>query len=184
MRIAFMFLICLAGVALQAEEMKVRVYGFSHPERVEDFHKAVSTLPELTLVNVDGDRASATFRYDPPVLLGKAKPGPHEVTPEKILERINSLLGKASRQTFSVDAPSDLSEDKWVKVEIPVGVLDCKGCRYGAYIAIAKLEGVERASVNSDSLTLSVWIDPTKTNKEALEAALKKARVELPGHQS
>ena len=50
--------------------------------------------------------------------------------------------------------------------------------------AIAKIDGVERASVNSDSRTLTAWIDATKTKKEAIEAALKKARVELPGHKS
>ena len=59
-------------------------------------------------------------------------------------------------------------------------MLDCKGCRYGAYIAIAKMDGVERAIVKADSRTLIAWIDSSKTNKEALEAALKKARVELP----
>jgi hypothetical protein len=38
---------------------------------------------------------------------------------------------------------------------------------------------VERASVESSTRMLTAWIDPSKTTKETLEAALKKARVEL-----
>ncbi len=68
--------------------------------------------------------------------------------------------------------------DKLQKIEIQVGLLDCKGCRYGAYIAIAKLDGVEHATV-SESALLTAWIDPAKTNREALIEALKKGRVEL-----
>ena len=182
--IARIALFCLALTSLHAEEMTVRILGFSHSERVADFHKAVGTLPELKLVNVDGDKAIATLSFDLPVLLGKPKPRPEELTPEKILERLDTLIGKASLRTFSVLKATGITEDKLTKVELQVGVLDCKGCRYGAYIAIAKIEGVERASVNSDSRTLTAWIDATKTNKEAIEAALKKARVELPGHKS
>ncbi len=177
-------LLCLALTSLHAEEMTVRILGFSHSERVADFQKMMTTLPELTLVSLDGDKASVTLSYDPLVLTGKPKPKPDELTPAKLLERIDNLIGKASVRTFSAVKPTGITDDKLTKVEVQVGVLDCKGCRYGAYIAIAKIEGVERASVNSDSRTLTAWIDATKTNKEAIEAALKKARVELPGHKS
>ncbi len=167
---------------LRAEEQTttVRVIGISDPGRVEDFRTAVKSVPELQLMSVDGDKASAVLRYDVAAIITKPKPKPADLAPEKILEQINSLVGKASVNTFSVTAPTGVAEDKLAKVEIKVGILDCKGCRYGAYIVIAKLDGVERATVNSANRTLTVWIDPVKSNKEALIAALKKARVELP----
>ena len=171
------------SMALRAEEQTstVRVIGISDPSRVEDFCTAVKSVPELQLVSVDGDKATAVLRYEVSAIITKPKPKPEDLAPEKILEQINNLVGKASVHTFSVTAPTGVAEDKLTKVEIKVGVLDCKGCRYGAYIVIAKLDGVERATVNSTDRTLTAWIDPAKTNKEALEAALKKARVELPG---
>ncbi len=168
---------------LRAEEqtMTVRVIGISDPSRVEDFRTAVKSVSELQLVSVDGDKASAVLRYEVSAIITKPKPKPADLAPEKILEQLNNLVGKASIHTFSVTAPTGVAEDKLTKVEFQVGVLDCKGCRYGAYLAIAKLDGVERAIVDSNTRTLTAWIDPAKTNKEALEAALKKARVELPG---
>jgi copper chaperone CopZ len=165
---------------LLAEEQTVRIIGLSDASRVNDLREAIKTLPELELVSVDADKAAATLRYDPVALLGKPKPKPEELAPEKIIERIDNRIGTASIRTFFATAPTGVSEDKLTKVEIKVGVLDCKGCRYGAYIAIAKMDGVERAIVKADSRTLIAWIDSSKTNKEALEAALKKARVELP----
>lgn len=180
----FAAILCLTLTSLQAEEMTVRVIGLSHAERVADFHKAVATLPELKLASLDAEKAAAVLVFDPPSLLGKPNPKPEELAEEKILERIDSLIAKASVRTFGVTKPTGIAEDKLTKLEIQVGVLDCKGCRYGTYIAIAKIDGVERATVNSDSRILTAWIDSTKTNKEALEAALKKGRVELPGHKS
>ena len=171
-----------AGATLRAEEQSttVRIIGISDPGRVEDFRTALKSVPELQLVSVDGEKASAVLRYEISAIITKPKPKPADLAPEKILEQLNNLVGKASVHTFSVTAPTGVAEDKLVKVEFKVGILDCKGCRYGAYIVIAKLDGVERATVNSTNRTLTAWIDPAKTNKDALEAALKKARVELP----
>ena len=98
--------------------------------------------------------------------------------PEVITKRLEDLLRVASNGTFTLVPMSTLAADKLQKIEIQCGLLDCKGCRYGAYIAIAKLDGVERATVNEKAL-LTVWIDPAKTNREALVAALKKGNVEV-----
>ena len=171
------------SAALLAEEQTttVRVIGISDPSRVEDFRKTVKSVSELQLVSVDGDKATAVLRYEVSAIITKPKPKPDDLAPAKILEEIDNLIGKACVRTFSITEPTGVAEDKLTKVEFKVGVLDCKGCRYGAYIAIAKLDGVERATVDSITRTLTAWIDPAKTNKEALEAALKKAHVELPG---
>jgi copper chaperone CopZ len=57
---------------------------------------------------------------------------------------------------------------------------DCKGCRHGVYSTIAKIDGVERATVDSKASVVTAWIDAAKTNREVLIAALKKGRVEFP----
>jgi len=70
--------------------------------------------------------------------------------------------------------------EKLTKLEVPIGVLDCKGCRYSAYIAVAKLDGVERATVSTTPSAVIAWVDAAKVKREDLVAALKKMRVELP----
>lgn len=171
-----------SSVRAEEQTMNVRVIGISDASRIEDFHKTIKNTPEIQIVSLDSDKAIATLRYDVPTLLAKPKPRPDDMTPEKILKQMDTLIGKASNRTFSVTKPTGIAEDKLRKIAINVGVLDCKGCRYGAYIAIANLEGVERATVNSDSRILTVWIDPAQTNQLALETALKKARVEIPSN--
>jgi hypothetical protein len=179
-----LLLLFVLPAPLHAEEQTttVRIIGFSDESRVNDLREAIKTLPELQLVSIDETKATATLRYDPLVLIAKPKPKPEELAPEKIIERIDALIGKATTRTFTATALTGIPEEKLSKVEITVGVLDCKGCRYGAYIAIAKIDGLERATIKAGSKTLIAWIDSTKTNKAALEDALKKARVELPTH--
>lgn len=166
---------------LEAQEQTatVRIIGISDPARVEDFRTAIRAVPELGLVSLDGDKASAVLKYEVSAIITKPKAKEEDLTPPKVLAQIDNLIGKASVRTFSLTAPTGVAEDTLAKVEFKIGTLDCKGCRYGAYIAIAKLDGVERATVDPATRILTAWLDPAKTNKEAIEAALKKARIEL-----
>ena len=100
-------------------------------------------------------------------------------TPDKILARLDQLIGAASTRTFALTARSTVPADKLTKLEIPIGVLDCKGCRYAAYSAVAKLDGVERATVTATPSAVIAWVDAAKVKREALLDALKKIRVEL-----
>ena len=171
--------VCLAGILRAEEQTSVhRITGLSEPSREEDFRATVRTMPDVHLVKFDYESTEATFRYDVTTLISGYNPK-KPPTDEAITKRLDDLLRAASQGTFTLRPPATIPKDKMQAIEIKVGVLDCKGCRYGAYIAIAKLEGVERATVTNAGL-LTVWIDPAKTNREALEAALKKARVELP----
>jgi hypothetical protein len=81
--------------------------------------------------------------------------------------------------TFSLKPLSDVPKDQLQKIEIQLGLLDCKGCRYTAYLACAKLDGVESVIVSETSL-VTAWVQPSKTTQEALIAALKKVRIGLP----
>ena len=172
--------VALALPLLHAEERTAtyRLVGLSAPEREADLREMMKSVADLTLVSLDATKAEVTLRFDPDKLgvPTKAKQPP---TPDKITERLNNLLGSASKNTFHLAAPSAVPADKLTKVEIPIGVLDCKACRYAAYSAVAKLDGVERATVSATPGAIIAWIDATKTKRETLEEALKKARVDV-----
>ena len=172
-----LLLICFVALHLHADESKHRIIGLSEPSREQDLREQVKTMPEVELAALNFDTAEVTFRYDPAKLISGYNPKKPPV-PEVITKRLEDLLRVASNGTFTLVPMSTLAADKLQKIEIQCGLLDCKGCRYGAYIAIAKLDGVERATVNEKAL-LTVWIDPAKTNREALVAALKKGNVEV-----
>ena len=179
----FAGVLCVLAFALpllHAEEQTAtyRLVGLSAPEREADLREMMKSVADVTLVSLDAAKAEVTLRFELEKLFPTAKPK-QPPTPDKITERLNSLLGSASKNTFNLTAQSALPADKLTKVEIPIGMLDCKGCRYAAYSAIAKLDGVERATVSATPSAVIAWIDATKTKREVLEDALKNARVEL-----
>ena len=168
------------GTLAAAEQTETyRVVGFSHPEREEDFRQALATLPGIVLVGLDLAAAEVTLRFDPAQLVNGGPPG-QPIAPEKILAELDKRLGQASVRTFTLTPRSTIPEADLATETLPVGLLDCKGCRYGVYLAVAKLDGVVRASVSSETGLLTVIFDPKKTGRPALEEALKKARVESP----
>ncbi len=177
---AILCALLLAGPLLHAEEQTgtYRLIGLSAAEREADLREVMQAVPDVTLVSLDAAKSEVTLRYELEKLFPTAKPK-QPPAPEKITERLSSLIGQASKNTFTVTAPSMVPADKLTKVEIPIGVLDCKGCRYAAYQAVAKLDGVERALVSATPSAVIAWIDATRTKREALEDALKKARVDL-----
>lgn len=171
-----------AGPAPAAEALvKCRITGLFQPDRVDDLRRQGGTLrlvredasAEVRLVEVDYDNAEATFAYDPDARALK------DAGPDQARERIDHLLRDASRGTFSALPPSTLPADRRLEIRIGVAGLDCKGCAFGAYRALAKLDGVERATVDFKGGTVTARVDPSKTNREALVAALKKAEVEV-----
>lgn len=179
----FASLLCALTLALpllHAEEQTgtYRLIGLSAPERESDLREVMKTLPDVALVSLDIAKAEVNLRFDAEKLFLPAK-SKQPPAPDKITERLNSLIGGASKNTFSLTERSTVPADKLTKVEILIGVLDCKGCRYAAYQAVAKLEGVERATVSATPSAIIAWIDATKTKREALEEALKKVRADL-----
>ena len=179
----FASLLCALSLVLpllHAEEQTgtYRLFGLSAAEREADLREVMQTVPAVALVSLDGAKAEVTLRFDAEKLFLPAK-SKQPPAPDKITERLNSLIGGASKNTFSLTERSTVPADKLTKVEIPIGVLDCKGCRYAAYQAVAKLEGVERATVSATPSAVIAWIDATKIKRDALEEALKKARVDL-----
>lgn len=179
-RFMILCLVILCSLPAVAAEQTAtyRLVGLSAPEREADLREVMKSVADVTLVSLDAAKAEVTLRFELEKLFPTAKPKQPPAS-DKITERLSSLLGNASKNTFHLAAPSAVPADKLTKVEIPIGVLDCKGCRYAAYSAIAKLDGVERATVSATPSAVLAWIDATKTKRETLEDALKKARVDL-----
>lgn len=179
----FASLLCALSLVLpllHAEEQTgtYRLFGLSAAEREADLREVLAKVPEVTLVSLDAAKAEVTLRFEAEKLFPptKAKQPP---AADKITARLDTLIGTASTRTFGITERSTVPADKLTKVEILIGVLDCKGCRYAAYQAVAKLDGVERATVSATPSAIIAWIDATKTKREALEEALKKVRVDL-----
>ena len=172
----FMILSFLLPTRAQAEvqPVKYRVLGLFQPDRVDDLQRLFAeNVTDVQLMNVDYERAEATFQFDGEKLFVTKKP-------EQVLERFDNLVRQASSGTFSVRPVSTVATDKLTRIEITIAGLDCKACSLAAYEAVAKLDGVERATASFKDRRLVAWIDPSKTNREALIEELKKKRVDLP----
>lgn len=155
-----------------AQPVKYRIIGLFSPDRQDDLRDVVKKLPDLTLISIDFENAEATFAYD----AAKLFPG---VKPEQITERTDNLLRSASSSTFGIKPLSTTPRDKRVKIEIPVVGLDCKGCCLAAYESIAAIDGVDQATASFKEGRITALIDPAKTDRAALEAALKKKGVQV-----
>lgn len=133
----FASLFCALSLALpllHAEEQTgtYRLFGLSAAEREADLREVLAKVPEVTLVSLDAAKAEVTLRFEAEKLFPptKAKQPP---AADKITARLDTLIGTASTRTFGITERSTVPADKLTKVEILIGVLDCKGCRYAAY---------------------------------------------------
>ena len=168
--------LALSGVegtpAPEIEQIKHHVTGLFGREREEDLRETVKKMTGVTLVSIDFDYAEVTFEYDAAKLFKDSKP-------KDYLDRFDNLLRQASNHTFGVRPLSTTPREKLTRVEIPVLGNDCKGCCLAAYESIFKIEGVEQATASFKEGKVTALIDPAKTNRAALEEALKKRQVVL-----
>ncbi len=149
-----------------------RVIGLFSPDRIDDFKKAMKELPEITLVALDFQTTDATFRYDP----AKAFPG---VKAEQIVQNFDEQVRGKTLGMFGIKANAAISRDKLQRLEIATLRIDCKACSLAAYESIARLEGVEQATVSFKEGQVVAWIDPAKTSRGKLETALTSRGVTL-----
>ena len=166
-----------AAAATTTATATYRVVGLFEPEREQDLKEVIKILPALDLVSLNYETTEATFRYDVSKLINAYNPK-KPPNPETIEKNIDNLLRNASNGTFTLKPGPPLSKDKLQDVKLEVGILHCRGCRYGAYQVVAKVEGVEQATITPNG-QLTAWIDKAKTNQGAIEEALKKARIDV-----
>lgn len=162
----------LALCAPEVESVKHRVTGLFCREREDDLREAVKRLADVELVSVDFDRGEAMFSYDPAKFFKGVKE-------KDRIERFDNLLKGVSSRTFGIRPLCAVPWDKLTRVEIPVAGLDCKACDLAAYESISKIDGVERATASFKEGRVTALIDPARTNRAALEAALKKRNVTI-----
>lgn len=171
-----MTIICAAllalAPALEVEQVKHRITGLFGKEREEDLRESVKKMTGITLVSIDFEFGEATFEYDAAKLFKDSKP-------KDYLERFDNLLRTASSHTFGVRPLCTTPREKLTRIEIGVAGNDCKGCNLAVYESISKIDGVEQATASLKDGKVTALIDPSKTNKAALEEALKKRQVVL-----
>jgi hypothetical protein len=170
--------ICMTCSASAAEKQTSEhsIVGLFSPDREQDLRNVMADISEFELVHLDYENARATFRYDVRELFPEMNPKKIP-TPPEVEQRLSKLLSSASEGTFTLKPLPALPKEKLTRLELQVGILDCKGCRYAAYLAVTKVGGVEQATVGADNI-VTAWIDPTKADRAAVEEALKKARIE------
>ncbi len=179
---AVVALALLAGVVPAADKGKpppgvvrltVRVTGLFAPDRVGDLRAVFKDVEGVTLAAIDYEYAEAAVEFVP----STAFPG---TKADDLPKRLDERVKAASHRTFGVHLSSGVARDKLLTVEVRVAGLDCKGCALAAYEAVAKVDGVEAATVDFKDGRVVARIDPLRTNRAAIEAALKKRGVSLP----
>jgi hypothetical protein len=102
-----------------------------------------------------------------------------KATPEQVIQRLDSMLKSASSHTFGIKPLRSVPTEKLTLIVIPIAGLDCKACCLVAYEAVYQLAGVERATASFREGRVTALIDPRKTDRTKLEAALKQRGVQL-----
>jgi copper chaperone CopZ len=165
-------LVALGGGSASAGEVTAsyQVTGLFCKERVADLKEVVGKIPGVKLVSVEYDSAEATFRYDPKEAFPGAKP-------EDVVKHLDNKVRQTSTHTFGVRPLSKTARDKLKLVEIKVAGCDCKACSLAAYEAVYQLEGVERATASFREGRVTALIDPARTDRAKLKAALQRRGV-------
>jgi copper chaperone CopZ len=173
----------LVAPAAAAKDVNVqyRLTGLFQPDRADDLRRQAGTLTindgdstaKVKLVNVDYESSVVTFAYD-----ADSKPF-KDKNPRQVHEQISGLLRHVSRGSFDIHALGTFKPGRLRQERIAIAGLDCKGCAYGAYRAIAMIDGVERAVVSFKDGHVTAWIEPAKTSRKALVGALKNAQVDV-----
>jgi hypothetical protein len=161
----------LCGPA-HADTIKHQITGLFSTDREQDLREAFKQIRDIRLVSIDFKNAEATLEYVPAKVFANAKPA-------QIVERLDAMLKAASNHTFGVKPLRTVPRQKLRLLEIPVAGLDCKGCCLAAYEAVYRLEGVEMATASFRAGLVTALIDPEKTDRSKLQAALKQRGVAL-----
>lgn len=176
-RIAALVLVGLAlltstSVGAEPQPLKVRITGLFSPDREADLRQLLKEWPEVELLSIDFNHAEAVLRFDPAKLLPGTKPA-------DVIARLDDKVRGASHSTFGIKPPSTVPRDKLSRIEIRVVGLDCKACCLAAYESVARIDGVEQATASFKDGLVTALINPEKTNRAAVEDALKKRNVQL-----
>ncbi|MFT5470528.1 MAG: hypothetical protein ACI8UO_005657 [Verrucomicrobiales bacterium] len=161
--------VSLSAIRAEENEQTFRVAGLFQPDQVEPLRKVFGELEDLDLVDVNYERGEATIRFGERFVAGGDA--------EKQRAAISQQLRGATRGVFDVQPAVATPREQLKEIVIPVAGLDCKGCSYGAYLAVDQLEGVARATADFGEGRVTAWIDPDKITIAELEVALAKKQI-------
>lgn len=170
--LVLLFAFCFPAMAAE-QTVEYAVRGLFQPDRKNVLSSATKTMQNCRLVEVSYEKATASFVYD------DEAQGFKKAKPEQVLQQIDNQVRNLTNHTFSIMPRSILGEDKVQRIDFTVEGLDCLGCSYGLYSTVEKLQGVERAYASFHEGRLTVFVDPTKTNREALAEVLKKREIKV-----
>jgi hypothetical protein len=160
------------GKAPKVERITYRVTGLFVPDREKDLRAGFKEIADVTLAGVNFEDAEITVEFIP----AKAFPG---AKLEQYVEQLNQKVGNATRHTFGVKTRRAVPRDKLQQVVIPARACDCKACCLAAYEIVARIDGVYQATASFKEGRITALIDPTKTDRSQLEAALKQRGVSV-----
>ena len=172
-----LLLLSLAAAFAGEENVTHRITGLFSPQREAALRAAIEKVPGVKLVSVDFEHAEAVFAYDAAVAFKDTKL-------EKIVERFDEVLGNATRHTMGIAPLDPTPKGKLARIEIAAAGCDCQACGLAAYESIFKIAGVAAATVAFKAGRIVALVDAEKTNRAALEAALKKRGVEMKTPQA
>jgi hypothetical protein len=170
--LAILFLLSVPALAAE-QPVEYSVRGLFQPDRKLALLNAAKALENCRLIGVDYDSARATFTYD------DEAQGFKKAKPEQVLQQIDTQIRKLTNQTFTLLQPVAPPEAGLKRIDFAIEGLDCLGCSFGAYSAVAAQEGVERATASFHEGRLTAFIDPSKTSREALLEVLKKKEIKV-----
>lgn len=146
-----------------------RVTGLFDAEREADLRTLAESIPGVKLLSVDLDRAQATFAVN----AAQAFP---DTKGDKLPERLDQVIRKASFGTFAVSLPRPPAE-KPARVEIAIPLLDCRACALGVHDMLMRVDGVQQVVVDLKNQKAFVHIDAAKTSEADLLKLLKSREV-------
>lgn len=174
--------------------LAMALVGLSGDERLADWERLMPVLEEkgVRVLQTDSRGARIEIEYDQPTLFPKLN-SKHRLTLEEIRHRLAQVVRESSRASFDLlPVLGAASECGQVERTLSIGVLDCKGCRYGAYSIAMKVQGVDRVWVDAEKSTLtfayrparvsrlySTYFEPDILMHGLVVSALRKGRVEV-----
>jgi hypothetical protein len=186
--------LCVEGVVLAGGTVEMMLYGLSGKEREEDWRNLGEELASrgVRVEHTDVPRSRVVMVYDEELLFPKRNPKVRLRIGE-VEKRIAQLVREATTAAFDVRSLSTGGcESRYVEREVRIGVLDCKGCRYGAYTLAMRVEGVDRAWIDAERSVLRFAFDPSRVGRtysaffdpewivsELVKSSLRKGRVEV-----
>ncbi len=150
-----------------------RIQGLYAEDRIPHFRSLLEGLPEARLVQLDFDTTDAILAYDPECDLLR---GANE---QQVRERLSQQLQTSSRYQYRLLSPGTIPRNKQEQVELTIIGLDCPACSLAAYEILMRTEGVETATASFHNRRATAWIDPSRTSRDKLVAALKSQQVTL-----